>query len=358
MKAGLLTPIFNRDGGGKFQIPADGWYHLVPKGEFPIHIDIGGKEEKLIQVLDDKALTSFVNRFAAQATQGNFPGILIDQEHFSYDKTKSSEAYGWIKQIENRVDGIWGKIDWTDVGDSAVKSGRYRFVSPVWLPTQVEKISNRKIRPLQLDTAALTNTPNLKGMVPLSNRDALSFADNPETKNKGTKMKSVAAKLGLSAEASEEAILGAVEAIMNRATTAEGALTPMKTRAETAEGKLTTLEGQLVETTLDKYSNRFLKEKREGWKTAILANRETTVALLEGLPIIGAAKPANAYLNRNTAKTPEKEATQGETVEVTTQFLDSKVRAIMNRDGIKDFSTAYGKLMSEEPALFAAPAKE
>lgn len=345
----ILSPLFNRAGD---TLPTDGFYHLIPKGEFPILIEgDNGKQERIIQVIDDKAIDAMVNCFANESRKPNFAGLLVDQEHYSYDVEKSSEAFGWIKELQNRADGAWGKIEWTnDLGLPAVKNGRYKFVSPVWLPIpgHIEKLGNNRVRPLRLDTAGLTNNPNLKGMVPLSNRWGVSAPSaDDKNKNKSTQMKSVAAKLNLSAEASEEAVLSAVTAIMNRAEKAEADLAPMKNRAEKAETKVTELEGSLVDVTLDKYANRFAKDKRDGWKKAILANRETTVELLEGLPVIGGK--VTPLLNRRSAGTPETTETEGE---VTHEKLNSAVQAIMNRDGSK-FPEAWATLMSEQPALFA-----
>jgi phage I-like protein len=302
----LLTPILNRAADGKFNLPADGWYQLAPKGEFPVTVGEGERpRETVMQLLDETAIAAMVNRFKKDAAAPNFSGLLIDYDHFSYDTDKSSEAAGWIQELANRADGLYAQIRWTPQGEEAVKNGRFRFVSPVWLAGQVEKLGKNRIRPLRLDTAGLTNSPNLRGMVPLSNRETPpGVPGNPQQTEPKGKMKTVAAKLGLSAEASEEAILAGVTALQNRVEKAEADVTPLKNRAEKAEARVITLEGEVVESTLDKYSNRFPKEKREGWKKALIANRETTVELLEGLTVIGGAPAKGPILNRSNAGTP------------------------------------------------------
>ena len=45
--------ILNRN----FEHPADGWYHIEPKGNHP------NSEAGVVQVIDDEACTSIVNRF-------------------------------------------------------------------------------------------------------------------------------------------------------------------------------------------------------------------------------------------------------------------------------------------------------
>ena len=153
-----LRPISNR--AGKFVMPADGWFHLVPVGEF-------AHDSGVMQVVDQAAIASLANRFV--------PSALVDFDHFSYDPERSSEAAAWVDAVEARADGLWGKLRLTDVGEPALTNGRYRFLSPVWLPSDVESLGSgpdgrTRVRPLRLDTVGLTNNPNMRGMVPLTNR--------------------------------------------------------------------------------------------------------------------------------------------------------------------------------------------
>jgi hypothetical protein len=177
--------LLNRDG---FQMPADGWYQVAPLGEFA-HAQAG-----LVQVVDPEACTAMVNRFADEATGVNFAGLLVDFDHFSLDGEKRSEAAGWITGLEYRGreaegcrlkadsgdnsqvanGGLFAKIRWSDVGEVAVKGGRYRFLSPVWARSDCVDLGNGRVRPVRLLNAAVTNDPNLKGMQPLSNRHQAS----------------------------------------------------------------------------------------------------------------------------------------------------------------------------------------
>ncbi len=153
--------LMNRDG---FVTPADGWYQIAPVGEFP-HAQAG-----LTQVVDAEACQAMANRFTEEAKAPNFAGLLVDFDHFSLDGEKKSEAAGWITALENRADGLYAKIRWSDVGDAAVKGGRYRFLSPVWNRADCVNLGGGRVRPVRLLNAAVTNDPNFKGMAPLSNR--------------------------------------------------------------------------------------------------------------------------------------------------------------------------------------------
>lgn len=157
----MNTLILNRE---SYELPSDGWYQIAPLGEFP-HAPSG-----VVQVVDAAACVSMVNRFDEESQAENFAGLLIDFDHFSLDQASKSEAAGWITGLENRESGLWAKIRWSDLGEDAVKGGRYRFLSPVWTRADCEDLGNDRVRPVRLLNAAVTNDPNLKGMVPLSNR--------------------------------------------------------------------------------------------------------------------------------------------------------------------------------------------
>jgi hypothetical protein len=175
----MNTLLLNRDG---FQMPADGWYQVAPRGEFA-HAQAG-----LVQVVDAEACAAMVNRFEEECKGANFAGLLVDFDHDSLDAGKRSEAAGWIVELKvgNRESdisdgsdasgggakgqgGLWAKIRWSDVGEEAVKGGRYRFLSPVWARSDCVELGNGRVRPVRLLNAAVTNDPNLKGIRPLSN---------------------------------------------------------------------------------------------------------------------------------------------------------------------------------------------
>ncbi len=190
LRGRMNTLILNRE---TFQMPEDGWYQMAPLGEFP-HLASG-----VVQVVDAAACVSMVNRFNEESQAENFAGLLIDFDHFSLDRGNKSEAAGWIVALEFRAprdeggnlkpevgNGLWAKIRWSDLGEDAVKGGRYRFLSPVWTRADCEELGNDRVRPVRLLNAAVTNDPNLKGMVPLSNRQ--QTADHrPQTDGDGSR---------------------------------------------------------------------------------------------------------------------------------------------------------------------------
>lgn len=163
MAKAQLQPITNRSGNDGFSLPADGFIQIAPVGEF-------NHPSGIIQVIDEKAIAAMINRFDTESKKENFPGLLLDFDHFSSDTKAPSTAAGWLEELQNRADGLWAKVRWTTDGKAAVKGGNYRLVSPVWLKSECEDLTNNRYRPLCLDRAALTNDPVLKGMKPVSNR--------------------------------------------------------------------------------------------------------------------------------------------------------------------------------------------
>jgi len=197
-RQGMNTLIVNRE---TFQMPTDGWYQLAPLGEFA-HAAAG-----VVQVVDSEACTAMAARFKADSAVENFAGLLVDFDHFSLDSGKRSEAAGWIVGLEYRGqraeggdlrpeagktgaefeqkvakeakgDGLWANIRWSDLGEEAVKGGRYRFLSPVWARSDCIELGNGRVRPVRLLNAAVTNDPNLKGMCPLCNASTALSAGN------------------------------------------------------------------------------------------------------------------------------------------------------------------------------------
>jgi hypothetical protein len=149
-----------------FMLAGDGWVQVTPCGEFP-HVGAG-----VTQVIDREACDRIAADFNARKSDANFPGVLVDFDHFSLDTEKSSEAAGWISDLESRDTGLWARVRWSDAGLCAVQGGRFRLMSPVFPPPSAcEDLGGGKIRPVMLVSVALTNEPNIKGGKPIANRE-------------------------------------------------------------------------------------------------------------------------------------------------------------------------------------------
>ncbi len=346
----MNTRILNRAG----KLPEDGFYQIEALGEHINH------DAKVVQVIDEKAVTAILNRFSAEAKEAgeNFPGKPLDRDHLSDSMENTTEAYGWGMQLRQGGGGYEAKIDWTPIGEPLVtsKDGRppaYKFFSTGYLAEECEKIGKRKVgnktydvvRPLRLDSISLTNQPNnKKGQRPISNRNGNPAGAADE--NKDTPMKSLMKKLGLADDASEESAVAAVEKITNRASAAE-------TERDTLKTQNTELLTAQVESDLEKYKNRFKPEKRDTIKAALIKNRAATVELLESTEAPAAAEtttedPAK-ITNRAKAKTPEQLAADAKTKkeEERAAKISNRARQIRATNKNASLADAYQTAASE-----------
>jgi phage I-like protein len=325
-----MNLILNRN----FELPADGWHQLAPLGEFP-HAAAG-----IVQVIDAEACTRMVAAFEnARAGSSNFPGLLIDFDHFSLDAEKRSEAAGWITDLKfmpnSAGSGLFARIRWTDTGEAAVKGGRYRFLSPVWAKTDCEDLSDNRFRPVRLLNAAVTNDPNLKGILPLSNsrtgapegRPPFDFSPLAKKTNKETPMQPVLDallnKLNLPADTAQDAILTAIE---NMAAPDEVAA--LTNRAETAETELSGLKNAQLEADADAFldANAAVIENRDQVRAQFIENRSLTEAVFKNLKL---PKPQTLNSEQRTPASPKP-----------LHNRDSKVLATQNRDASTSESKA------------------
>jgi phage I-like protein len=261
-----------------FQPVADGWFHIAPHGTFP-------HPSGAMQVIDAEACEAMLRTFDEEARQPNFPGLLVDFDHFSHDPAQPTTAAGWIGALEHREDGLYAQIRWSDLGHQALTGGRYRLASPVWnradcdqwsAPVPPEGREVAHLRPRRLDRLALTNDPNLPGLAPLSNRreEVPISLSEPSSFNLQTSSlftmnlrNEILQQLQLGSTASDAEIAGAVR----RQAEELGALRNRCARLQEAQA-----EGDL-ERFADVITNRDVV------RAQLLANRENTLALLNAL---------------------------------------------------------------------------
>ena len=296
----MNSPILNSD----FSHPADGWYQIEPKGEHP------NRAAGVVQMIDEEAMKSIVDQFNHDAAAGKLrhgSEMLIDHEHFSDQPDKETRAYGWLIELQLREDGIYGRVRWSKTGQEAVDGGDYRFFSTEYaagdcvecrgtanegknamggetadtekgdtgssLDTRHDPL--RRVRPLRLDGLTLTNMNNNRGQKPITNRDPNGTAGNPTTEIK--RMNTIALKLGLAADVSEEIVLAEVTRLLNRVTE----ILPHEEENKSLRERLGAIDGEQVHTLLDLHGVRDEKI-RNRLKPVLMSlkNREERVAAL------------------------------------------------------------------------------
>ena len=310
-----MNLILNRD----FKMPDDGWYQFAPLGEFP------HEGADVVQVVDTEACTAMVARFKADAGVANFAGLLIDFDHFSMDIGQRSEAAGWVTDLESRDTGLWGQIRWSDIGEAAVKGGRYRFLSPVWARSDCVDLGNGRVRPVRLLNAAVTNDPNLKGLVPLANAStALSAGAKPvdscayvgrshegagSGKDGVTTMKRVLEMLtnhlGIAVDATEEVILEKMKGLPGLTAMADlqNSLTQAQGERDALQLKLTAADEAVVAGHLVEFGSVITNDNREFWTAQLLTNRAAALVALKDVLRVK-AEAGKAPTPGGTGRTP------------------------------------------------------
>jgi phage I-like protein len=218
--------------------------------------------------------------------------MLIDHEHFREQPDKETRAYGWLLQLQDRKDGIYGRIRWSKTGKEAVDGGDYRFFSTEYDSKDLEEVNSapshaeaaapkgegtaRRVRPLRLDGLTLTNMNNNRGQKPITNRDLNGSAETPQ-RTERKKMNTVAIKLGLTADASEEIVLAEVTRLLNRVTE----MIPHEEENKSLRDRLGAIDGEQVHTLLDLHGVKDEKIRNRLKPVLMgLKNREERVAAL------------------------------------------------------------------------------
>jgi hypothetical protein len=281
---------------------------VSPLGTFP--------HENGDQLCTREAFDALVAKWEADGK----PEILVDFDHAS-EMGGATEAAAWATNLASDEDGLHATFRMTDKGAEALTATRYRYLSPAWYVDE-------EGHPTELSTIALTNRPNLP--VPrLLNRKpesslssvakpdgeagdpstAPQVADAESTPEEGIiekekiNMDKLREMLGLAAEATDEEVLAAVDAL--------------RAERDQLRSEKEQMEAAAKEAALDAEAEEFVEEKKEliedrdACKNAYKRDPEGTRALFNALaarkpapPAEPGAKPA-PVVDVNAAKTPE-----------------------------------------------------
>lgn len=165
---------------------APDWVHVLPVGRVTT---VDGRGPYLVKSLQAIA--------AASLPAG--AKLPIDECH-AIDRAQplgmSAPARGWIVELQSREDGLWGRVEWTSVGQQLMEDRAYVGLSPAILHTAQGEVR-------QVLRASLTNTPNLQGLVSLHSEEV-----QMDWRTKLIEL------LGLDSEADDAAIEAALKAKM------------------------------------------------------------------------------------------------------------------------------------------------
>ena len=244
------------------------------------------------------------------------PEILVDFDHAS-ETGGATEAAAWATALRSDEDGLHATFRMTDKGAEALSATRYRYLSPAWYVDD-------EGHPTELSTIALTNRPNLPvprllnrkpdaapvtaqnadgGAAPLSDPasaepDSTPDEGQPET-NEKIQMDKLREMLGLAAEATDEEVLAAVDAL--------------RSERDALRSEKEQMEAAAKEAALDAEAETFVAEQgdkvadKEACKNAYKRDPEGTRALFNAIRIPAPAPvdgTPDRVVNVNAAKTP------------------------------------------------------
>lgn len=134
------------------------WVHLLPAGD--------------IRTNDGRGPYRVGNVKGLIAASLAFGKLVLDENHatdLAAPKGEAAPARGWIIDLQQRPDGIWGRVQWTAAGRQIMADQAYRGISPV-----IQHMQDGTITAIL--RASLTNTPNFAGLVTLHSRGAAGVA--------------------------------------------------------------------------------------------------------------------------------------------------------------------------------------
>jgi len=153
-----------------------------------------------------------VDRKAYEAVAGHFTrrgnDLVIDYEHATISGEKAPAA-GWIIELRY-VDGkgIDAKVSWIETAADYISKGEYRYFSPVFYVRKSDK------RVIGVHSVALTNAPRTNHLTPILAKLGAEFNEKEDRSMEW--VKKLIAKLGLAEDTSEEGVVEAVEAIVDK----------------------------------------------------------------------------------------------------------------------------------------------
>lgn len=177
---------------------------LTPAGDFKP--DDGRELPVDAWHIDAAIANKVIARFGAKRN----PRVL-DYEHQTLKKEENGQpapAAGWITQLQwEDGQGLFGMVHLNARARASIEAGEYRYISPVFT------YDRRTGDVLDIQMAALTNTPAIDGMQPLELRAAATFGIHSQEEEPMNKLlAAVVAALALAATTDEDAAVAALNA--------------------------------------------------------------------------------------------------------------------------------------------------
>ena len=164
---GVLPFAFDEgDAGVSSGIPTT--IHLIPVGQWD-H-DLYGPI--LITASD-------IREFEQNFNMNVRKGVFITAGHEGFQELP---AVGWITKVESRADGLWGDVDWNDMGKEALSDKQFKFYSPEFY-RDYEDPQNHQLYRNVMTGGALTKSPYFKELEALVMSDKIAITKTKHSEN-------------------------------------------------------------------------------------------------------------------------------------------------------------------------------
>lgn len=130
------------------------WIRLLPVGE----VTLWDSREPFVVQPEDLAVL-------AEDWRRRGIDLVVDYEHQTLGSGRAPAA-GWVKDMQTRPDGLWGRVEWTEQAQVYLANREYRYLSPV-----VQLDEERRVT--RLMHVALVNVPAIAYQLPLVAKGAI-----------------------------------------------------------------------------------------------------------------------------------------------------------------------------------------
>ena len=314
--------------------PAPAWFQVTPPyGEYPGGASVadadGNPVKDAVIVFDESSTDRVIESFNAAARAADWPGVLVDQEHFSLAADKPSTALAWAKEIRRDPDGsLWTRWEFTERGRELYEGKMLVSRSPV---LRLEMVAAKRFAPTELESVGMTNTPHFKTLSPLA-----KARDNANQKGNTPMDPEILAALGLAPEAGKDEVLAAISQLKDKEAAASAKASESAAEAETekkrADDAEATCRAMKADAFIAKNSERIADVA--AFREAYLANPELVERTLATCKAAASAAPATRIAAKD-AKAP-----------VGTSVLDALAKCKSAEERCA-FALSHAKEMSE-----------
>ena len=144
---GIFPFEFDEPTGDEVGVSIPDTIHLIPIGQW--EHDLYGPI-----LINNADIREFIQNFNA----GIRKGVPITAGHEGYEELP---ATGWIMSLESRDTGLWGAVEWNELGKDTLSDKQYKFFSPEFYRDYEDPETHQLYRNV-LTGGALTKSPYFK----------------------------------------------------------------------------------------------------------------------------------------------------------------------------------------------------